>query len=425
MQSKMKLGRVSRGSFAALVGALFSLMATVGAQADPVPVVSKGVLTLQLGSVDRFIWGPTAEVQAISGSRCALTTGSNLMRVTAYSTPGFNSDSIGIASGASSGTPCGRVSVGEGALQFRLGTSLAGLVVTKGSFDVEVKKNAVIKAVTYDEVGGAPSQTYYLVTGTSKTKPQYSTLPNADLSCSCQSDSGPDSGASDNCRWNITGQWTKIEFTAIVGEFGIEGGADGTGPTTFDIGQIGDGFLGCPTSPESNVILPPPDPVPGQPTISGTRLANVDDPLAPGPAPDCVAVPYDITTTCPAGVEGACTNFEYNPLDQGTNMTFSFHWEWPLEAIPPDGIDGVEPTVQFFINGNPVGVELDFCPEIIPLYSDDVFIGIDPGAPVGDQDAAAGTQAGCLISRQVNQVGGQIQVIEDAYVQGDYAARRN
>ena len=101
--------------------------------------------------------------------------------------------------------------------------------MTKGSFDIEAKKNAVVKAVTYDQVGGAPPQTYYLVTGTSKNNPRIPSLPNADLSCSAKSDSGPDSGASDNCRWNITGQWTKIEFTAIVGEFGLEGGADGTG----------------------------------------------------------------------------------------------------------------------------------------------------------------------------------------------------
>jgi hypothetical protein len=108
-------------------------------------------------------------------------------------------------------------------------------------------------------------------------------------------------------------------------------------------------------------------------------------------------------------------------------MAFSFHWEWPPEVIPPTGIDGVHPTVQFFVNGNPVGVELDFCPEIIPDYTDGVFTGLVPGHPVADQDALPGTQAGCLLNRQVKQLEepNKIQVIEDAYVQGDYAARRN
>ena len=339
MQSKKKLG----GLPAALLS-LVTLLAAAGVQADPPasPVISKGILTLQLGAVDRFVWGPTGEAQPLSATRCAMTTGSNLMIVTgSNSTPGFNSDSIGLSGGASSGTPCGRVSVGEGALRLALGSSLSGLVVTKGSFDMELKKNAVVKAVTYDQVGGAPSQTYYLVTGTSRNNPLYSQLPNADLSCSCHSDSGPDSGASDNCRWNITGQWTKIEFTALVGEFGLEGGADGTGATTFDVGQIGDGFLACPSiaTPQTPSEIPGPAPQPGQPTISGARLDNVDDPLVPGGAPTCVVVPYEITTTCPAGVSGTCTNFEYDPLDQGSNMTFTFHWEWPLEAIPPTGIE--------------------------------------------------------------------------------------
>ena len=52
--------------------------------------------------------------------------------------------------------------------------------------------------------------------------------------------------------------------------------------------------------------------------------------------------------------------------------------------------------------------------------------GVDPAHPPFDQDSSLpGTQAGCLISRQANQVGDEIQVTEDAYVQGDYAARRN
>jgi hypothetical protein len=165
--------------------------------------------------------------------------------------------------------------------------------------------------------------------------------------------------------------------------------------------------------------------------LNGTRLENVDDPatdaVGGSPAPDCVVVPYVVSTTCPTGFVGSCTNLVYDPLDQGTHMTFTFHWEWPPEAIPTTGIEGIHPTVQFFLNGNPVGVELDFCPEIIPVYGTGGDVtGVDPAHPPFDQDSSLpGTQAGCLISRQANQVGDQIQVTEDAYVQGDYAARRN
>jgi hypothetical protein len=418
-------------TLAPLFTSLLFVFAALGASADPLPVISKGTLTLKLGAIDQFVWGPTGETQEISGSNCSLITGTNLMSVTSTGTPGFNYDSIGIRGNASSGVPCSRVSVGEGALRLELGssTSLTGLVVTRSSFDIEAKKNVVIKAVTYDLVAGAPSQTFYLVTGKSKTNSAYNTLPNADLSCSSASDSGPDSGASDNCRWNVNGQWTKIELTALVGEFGLEGGGDGTGPTTFDIGKVGDGFLACPSieTPQTPSEIPPPTPGPGEPTITGARLENVDDPLVAGTAPVCVPVPYDISTTCPTGVTGACTNFEYNPLNQGTNMGFTFHWDWPLEAIPPTGIDGVKPTLQFFINGNPVGVELDFCPELVPVYDGaGNVIGVDPNHLPGDQDLTVpGTQAGCLIRRDVKQVGDKIQIVEDAYVQGDYTARRN
>jgi hypothetical protein len=315
------------------------------------------------------------------------------------------------------------VSAGEGALKLQLGTSLANLVVTKASFDIEAKKNVVVKAVTFDSVGGAPSRTFYLVTGKSKNYSQYSSLPNADLNCTSKSDSGPDSGASDNCRWNIDAQWTKIELSALTGEFGLEGGADGTGPTTFDVGTVGDGFLSCPSNPTQPNDIPAKSDSSGL-TVSGSRFDNVDDPLAAGGAPACVPVPYALSTTCPSGQTGSCTNFQYDPLSQGTNMAFTFHVEWPLEAIPPTGIKGIQPTLQFFINGNPVGLELNFCPEISPQFgADGEFTGITDALPA-DQDPAPGTQAGCLVKRTVEQVGNQVKVVEDAYVQGDYVMVR-
>ena len=161
---------------------------------------------------------------------------------------------------------------------------------------------------------------------------------------------------------------------------------------------------------------------------NGTRLGNVSDPLAP-PIPGCVVVPYIVSGTCPAGVTGAaCTNFTYDPLNQGTNMAFVFRWEWPLEAIPPGGIGAIQNTGQLFINGNPTPLNLDLCREIVPAFAlDGTFTGLATGSPPpADQETSVpGTQAGCLVRRVVKQVGNQIQLIEDAYVQGDYTARRN
>lgn len=167
--------------------------------------------------------------------------------------------------------------------------------------------------------------------------------------------------------------------------------------------------------------------------LDGARLDNVADPapdaVGGSAPPACVVVPYVVSATCPSGFTGICTNFVYDPLDQGTHMAFAFHWEWPAEAIPVGGIEAVANTQQLFLNGSPTPLELDLCPEIIPAFDEDgALIGLAPTSPSPfDQEAPTppGTQAGCLVRRTVEQVGGQIRIVEDAYVQGDYAARRN
>ena len=172
--------------------------------------------------------------------------------------------------------------------------------------------------------------------------------------------------------------------------------------------------------------------------FNGTRLGNVDDPASDAVggsnAPACVVVPYAVSTTCPTGVAGACTDVTYDPLDQGTHMAFHFTWDWPIESIPDGGIDAIPKTLQLFINGNPTPVELDLCPHTIAVYNtnnefveliaDPAYTGSLPHPQ--DQDLVApGTQAGCLIGRNVFQNGAGLKLIEEAWVQGDYAARRN
>jgi len=188
-----------------------------------------------------------------------------------------------------------------------------------------------------------------------------------------------------------------------------------------------DGNLGCTTSTNNKFPLTSTDALPAN---GSTRLPNVKDPKVDAPdaiPPDCVQVPYDVSTTCPDGVTGTCTNFVYDPRAQGTHMAFAFHWEWPVEAIPALGIEAIRNTQQLFLNGSTTPLELDLCPEIIPTFGNDgTFIGLAPTSrsPL-DYDSPPGTQAGCLVRRIVKQVGGKIQIIEDAYVQGDYSGFRN
>jgi hypothetical protein len=176
----------------------------------------------------------------------------------------------------------------------------------------------------------------------------------------------------------------------------------------------------------------------GSLAFTGVRLDNVNDPspTAVGgfTAPACVVVPYVVSTTCPTGFTGACTDFVYDPLDQGTHMAFHFTWTWPIEGIPVGGIDAIPETLQLFINGNPVPVDLNLCAHSLAVYDvngDFVKLIADPSytGPLPhpqDQDTVApGTQAGCLIGRNVIQNGSGLKLVEDAWVQGDYAARRN
>jgi hypothetical protein len=252
------------------------------------------------------------------------------------------------------------------------------------------------------------------------------------------SDSNPDSNA--DCVWvfpntnkanpDTPADWDHVTFTVSVGEFGL-GGPNTI--STFRIGVEADGELGCPG--DSNTFERTDNDI----VYVGTRLDNVTADGAPPPT--CQAVPYTASNTCPTGSTATqCTNFVYDPLDQGTHMAFYFKWIWgpePMPTPPPGGTiaNSVPPTLQFFLNGNATGIALDFCPGIEPLFddngtpedpTDDIFLGLaSPIPPSLDQDPSVpGTQAGCLITRQVIQDGTLIQLIEGAYVQGDYAARR-
>ena len=200
--------------------------------------------------------------------------------------------------------------------------------------------------------------------------------------------------------------------------------------TTFKVVQAGQ--LGC--AADNNTFAATGA---GALVVNGTRLENVDDPsptaVGDFAAPACVVVPYVVSTTCPAGVTGtACTDFIYDPLDQGTHMAFRFTFEWPIETIPEGGIDAIPETGQLFINGRPTPVDLNLCPNTVARYdvdgnfelvSDPAYTGPLPHPQ--DQDSVApGTQAGCLIGRNVIQDGSGLKLIEDAWVQGDYTTIR-
>ena len=430
----MKIGSCTARALVALAGLL------VWGQASAAGLPTAGTVYLELGSVDRVRWvktDDTSVTQSIADRRditgaskdaCALAMGTpELLTITSPQgkTVGFNKQKnwIGIRD-QSRGVDCGRFVPGQ-SIKIALGSQLpAGAVVRHTRLEVNAKKNAVIRAVLS---ANGQTQTFKLRTGTSASGQPG---PNEQFCFPGVSDSSPDSAS--NCTWEFGGQWEEVTFFTDVGEWSI---AAGTLPSAFELIEF-TGVLGCDPTNQTISEISGPDGL----TSSGYRLDNVADPLVPGPTPECVVVPYIYEAECPEGLtlppDPVCTNFVYDPLTQGTHMAFFFQWNWPAEEVPASGgIDAIPETLQFFLNGASVGVELDICPEIRPQFddngtpddpTDDVFTGIDPAFPPADQEPTVpGTQAGCLITRELIQNGDQIRLIEGAYVQGDYVGSRS
>jgi hypothetical protein len=385
---------------------------------------SQGTLYLDLGAVDEFRWvKPDTSVKRESVSdlkdstglyadACKLALGVDPLRnaplvaiTTTGGTPGFSKYRNWIGVREQSGCSCGQVAAGQ-SLSMALTGDLTGYAVNHTELMISARSSVVIRAdVTYP---GQAAKTFYFKSGLSATG---TPGPN-DTFCDTGVRERDDDDHRVSCSWKFDGLWDHAMFTTVgSGKWAI------AGPSShFDLVKP-DGVLACPGGGDNTTIDAG---VPGtSPLVSGVRNPNVD-----GSA--CTPIPYNLTSSCDATnpANGCKTVFQYDPLGQGSSMSFTFHTEWPLEPVPappPPGVAQVKPTLQFFVNGSPTGIELNFCPEIV-INPDGTVTGVP-----NDQDTsvgAPGIQAGCLIKRQVNQVGNKIQLIEDAYVQGDYTTIR-
>ncbi len=284
----------------AVAGAVAALVALAGAAAPGVavadstapPAYVSGWLALRTGATNdvRLVTstGSVLATQTLStNTSCAMSSrGSQLMLFsgsgTAYVGVGLNSGSIGVRDKQNAnGTSCSAVDASNAeSLTLALGggtTALRGNglpVALSASLDVDLKQNAQILAVAF--LGGAPVARYELVSGSTITSPVAipAGLPGADLpiaetrQCNNPSDSGPDAGALNNCRWNLSHpSWTGAPDTtafdtltlyAVSGSFSLQGGSDGqvddpAAPMPGYLGdaqyasllELADGVVGC------------------------------------------------------------------------------------------------------------------------------------------------------------------------------------
>jgi hypothetical protein len=211
---------------------------------------------------------------------------------------GLGPDSIGVFDGPK-GVACYRItaSLGE-SVKFGLGTTtttpslpwIGANAFYRLELDIEVKQNAAFRLEIL--IGGAVTDQYYMRSGTSIVAGQGSPAPGSRIfNCTAQSDSGPDAGSRDNCRWIVDTLGQEFRLVPLVGEGSLEGGGDfGTGTAAYDnnsliyLTKAAIGALGC--GPLSAVPL-------------GTTTSTVGDGTNDA---QCT-----ITRIDPTGLGGSCT----------------------------------------------------------------------------------------------------------------------
>ena len=231
-------------TFAVAVIALYAVEATAQI-APPTGLPDRGVLRLQLGEIitegglhtpRRFVHEGSGLSQSISArSKCLMVLGgpSQLAVLTAAGGKGqvgVGSDSIGVFDGPK-GVACYRISADQGeSIQFGLGSAAGDAMIDANAFyrlelDMEVKRDAEILLEVM--IGNTAVAEYYLRSGGSVVGGEGSSDAGASIfNCGARSDSGPDSGSLDNCRWIIDELGQAFRITTLAGEASWEGGGD-------------------------------------------------------------------------------------------------------------------------------------------------------------------------------------------------------
>ena len=238
--------RTLAGMLGAVAVALYAQAASAQV-APPYGLPDRGVLRLQLGSTvtsgglhspRRFVHEPSGLSQAINKSgNCGLALGgptalATMSALGGNGSLGLGTTSIGVYNG-STGTACYTItaSLGE-SVTVGLGSGMSSSQIDANAFyrvvlDLEVKKNAEFLLQVL--AGGAVSEEFRMRTGGSIVAGEGSASPGSPdhiFNCSARSDSGPDAGIGDNCRWDVSSLGNSFRLIALQGEGSLEGGGD-------------------------------------------------------------------------------------------------------------------------------------------------------------------------------------------------------
>jgi hypothetical protein len=429
---------------AAFLVALFAVQASAQV-APPFGLPDKGVLRLQLGTTvtsgglhapRRFVHEPSGLSQSISSTgKCGLSLGgpSSLAVLSAaggLGSVGLGPDSIGVFDGPK-GVACYRItaSLGE-SVTFGLGADVAASpLIDANAFyrlelDVEVKQNA--EFLLQILAGSAVTDEFRLRSGTSIVAGEGSPDPGSPdhiFNCGAASDSGPDSGLRDNCRWTVDALGRGFRLIALQGEGSWEGGGDFGADAYVNNSLIyltkGDiGAMGCNSSQ-----------VP-----QGTGTSTIGDGTT---TPQCAVTRID-----PTGLGGSCTtavgyvfrtsatnSCEINK-NPGEQLAASIDITFPPE---PATALGAEPltTIQFS-TGVP-GVLVPFTPQrcigtVVPDRNGEPTIAEVLSVPGFVPDIVPSTPQkdwACVLNNAQHYVGdGKMQVLQTLLFWGDIIFKR-
>lgn len=426
----------------ALIFALFAFQASA-LPSPPSGLPDKGVLRLQLGGGqsrqflhENPIGAPTGYQQSILLSgKCGLSLGgpSSLATLTAaggLGSMGLGPDSIGVFDGPR-GVACYRItaSIGE-SVTFGLGTATSALPIDANAFyrlelDIEVKQNASFLLEIL--VGSAVTEQFYLRSGTSIVAGEGSTTPGSPdriFNCTAQSDSGPDAGSRDNCRWIADALGQGFRLIPLIGEGSFEGGGDfGTGITAYNnnsliyLTKAAIGALGC-----ENIPVP-----------EGTTTSTIGDGINDA---QCT-----ITRIDPTGIGGSCTTLVGYVLRNigvaegcemlktpGEQLAASANILFPPE---PRTALGSEPLTTIVFS-NPSGPPMPFTPArctgtVVPdLNGERTILEVLSGGTVGYDVVSGGHKDwACILDNVQEYIGAdKMQIRQTVLFWGDIEIKR-
>ena len=252
----------------AFAAPLLSQPAAAQAPAPPSGLDYKGMLRLQGGNTTQVTYSsvgfqggtaPALSAQTLAPIRrndCRLSQPQASRLLGFFATQGGGAAPVGLVSGSlgvysgSQGTPCSRftaalnheltVDLGQ-----QLETEIPKVAFYRLELDIEAKSNLALELQVL--LGDAVVDRFVLRTGSSIVAGEGSALPGARIfNCSAQSDSGPDAGGRDNCRWVIDALGQGFRLKPLAGEGSLEGGGDpGTLSTDIYLTEAEIGALGC------------------------------------------------------------------------------------------------------------------------------------------------------------------------------------